>query len=56
LGLSERVCAVTESTKNTDAGGHVHPCQADLEKDEEDLAEDKKVRVLAGGGRVQMWE
>ena len=28
----------------------MHTRQADLEKDEEDLAEDKKVRVLACGG------
>jgi hypothetical protein len=33
----------------------MHTYQADLEKHEKDLAEDKKVRALADRGRVQMW-
>jgi hypothetical protein len=56
--VSEGVCTVTGSIRNTDAGGltlaHMHTYQADLEKHEKDLAEDKKARALADRARVQM--
>ena len=50
----ERVCMVTVS--NTRAGEltptYPYTYQADLEKIERDLAESKKVSVLAGRGRM----
>ena len=47
-------------TGSNTRAGHLQPTytykyQADLEKTEKDLADDKKVRALTGQGRLQTW-